>query len=181
MAKGKKKQRASLRGFIVAICTLLGGLAAAITFLPRITVTAADPVDPNNALSASFTIANTSVAPITLYHVSAKIVPGQIIFGPPGSFGSPPKHFDLSPNGVQKPDWMDHTLPSDSSFTFSPGDLFKTAQPPPFAPTRLGGADVVILVTYQPWLLPIERAASFRFVTHGQSNGHLYWYATPMD
>jgi hypothetical protein len=65
-----EKRRISPLGFVLALATLLGGIVAVVTLLPRVTATVSDPVDPTNPFSAIVTIENagyirlTSVEPL---------------------------------------------------------------------------------------------------------------------
>jgi hypothetical protein len=51
-------------GAILAAATLFGATAAAVTFLPRITVDASEPFDPSGPAPISFVIANISFVPL---------------------------------------------------------------------------------------------------------------------
>jgi hypothetical protein len=70
-----------------------------------------------------------------------------------------------------QPEWRYHSLDMDERFTITPADLFGKA--------NYTGGDFIILVTYQPWFIPFDREKRFRFRTHRQTNGNLYWYSVP--
>jgi hypothetical protein len=56
---------AALWATLLAVATLVGGLAAVMTFFPRITVVAAaGPIDQSNPASIAFTITNSNVYPL---------------------------------------------------------------------------------------------------------------------
>jgi hypothetical protein len=172
-AEGKRgKSGSRLLAWVLGISTLLGGLAAAVTFLPRVSVTPADAVDPNNPFSASFTITNANF--VTLYNVGARIALGRVV-AEPLPF-DPPKHFEYGSGGFTRPEWNNHTLAMDERFTITPQGMFGM-QPG----AKLSGADLAIVVRYRPWFVPIKREHAFRFITHRQSNGELYWYSRPLD
>jgi hypothetical protein len=173
------KPSARLLEWILGICTLLGGLAAVITFLPRITITPNDPVDAHNAFSVSFTIMNASFVPIPLQHVSIRFFPGQIMTKPLPF--NPPKKFIYGSGGFQRPEWADRILQGDERYTVTLDGMFAIGGNAPYVPAELSGADVAMIVRYKPWFIPFERERAFRFATHRQSNGAIYWYSTPLD
>jgi len=179
MAKETKKPAMRLLEWTLGICTLLGGLAAAITFLPRVTITPADPVDPNNPFSVSFIVTNASFIPVTLNHVSVRVVLGQII-AEPLPF-NPPKKFEVGSGGFTRPEWSEHSLRMDERFTVTLQGMFGMAKEPPYIPAKLSGADLAMAITYEPWFLPWHRETAFRFTTHRQSNNAVYWYSTPLE
>jgi hypothetical protein len=43
------------------------------------------------------------------------------------------------------------------------------------------GADIAIVVDYQPWFIPIRRRQIFRFVTQHFADGSFRWSSYPMD
>jgi len=157
-----------LLAWILGAATILG---AVVVFVPRPIVTQSDPVDVNNSMSASFTITNTTLIP--LWHVSAFLAVGQVV--PPGK--------ELDPTWVPNwqsrlflPEWRDHLLGMDERFTITPGDIFSISKEGPWAE-----GDIAIVINYEPWWLPVEREKIFRFKTHKQTNGHLYWYSVPLN
>jgi hypothetical protein len=145
---------------------LIGGVVAVLTLLPRISVSPTDPVDPDNPLSASFTIANNNFIP--LRHVSAVLGIGEI--QPVGK----PLDADIAyrDQGALAPAaWSNHSLDMDDHFTVSPYDVVHA-----YGDRE---AAIQIIVSYKPWILPLDRQKRFRFQTHRQTNGKLYWYALP--
>jgi hypothetical protein len=156
--------------WLLAAATLIGGFAALVTFLPRVSVSRSEPVDPSNPFSASFTITNESFIP--LRDVGAAMGLGQIVTEPAGMSRFKP---DFS-SRITSEDWNGHALQMDEKFTITPSTIFALA---PGA--QLSGADVVIAVTYRPWILPFKREKLSRFVTHRQTNGRLYWYSAPLQ
>src|ERR1035438_6449925 len=65
-----------LLAWLLATATLAGGLAAIMTFWPRPSVSAGDPVDPDNPWSSAFTVLNGNSIP--LEDVAVGIGPGVI-------------------------------------------------------------------------------------------------------
>ena len=151
---------------ITGIPVLLGLIVGILTLLPRISVTASDPVDPNDTLSASFTISNNNFIP--LRHVSAALGVEQI-----QPFGVPlDSHIPRYKNGgFVRTAWSNHSLDMDDKFTVTPSDLFKFKAP--------REASIAIDVFYQPWVLPWRREKIFRFDTHKNANGTFSWYSLP--
>src|ERR1700687_4679277 len=179
MAKQTKKPGVRLLEWVLGICTLLGGLAAVITFLPRVTITPSDPVDPGNPFSVSFTVTNASFIPIPLNNVSVRVSVGQIL-AEPLPF-NPPRKFEWGSGGITRPEWSGHKLEMDERFTITLQGMFGMAKEPPYIPAKLSGADMAMIVKYKPWLVPFEREKPFRFVTHPQSKRVLYWYSTLLE
>jgi hypothetical protein len=173
------KLGARLLGWTLGVCTLLGGLAAAITFLPRVTIIPSDPVDPENPFSVSFTVTNASFIPIPLNDVSVRVFVGEIS-GESRPF-NPPRKFNWDSGGFTRPDWEGHRLQMDERFTITLQGIFGLAKEPPYKPTKLNGGDIAMIARYKPWFIPMERESAFRFTTHRQSNGLLYCYSTPME
>ena len=169
-AKKIQPQRAIWKialGGISGALALTGGVVAVLTLLPRISVTPSDPVDPSNTFSAAFTISNNNFIP--LRHVTASLGIGEI-----QPVGRP---LDLSSayarqGGLVSKAWADHSLDMDDKFTITPNDLLQHITGP-------REASITIVVDYQPWVLPWPLEKKFRFATHKQSNGNLYWYSIP--
>jgi len=49
------------------------------------------------------------------------------------------------------------------------------------APEKFGGADISIIVEYQPGFIPFRQEKEFRFATERASDGKLYWMTRPFD
>jgi hypothetical protein len=171
-ADKKRAHTSMLVAWILGIATLVGGIAAAATFLPRISVIPSDPVDPNNPFSVSFTITNSNF--VSLRDVGARIALGQIM-AEPLPF-NPPKTLEYGSGGITRPEWNHHKLGMDERFTITTQGIFGM-----LPGAKLSGADLAIVVSYKPWIIPLRREAAFRFITHRQSNGNLYWYSHPID
>jgi hypothetical protein len=153
----------TLLASVLAIATILGGVAVV---LPRPSVTPNDPVDPSNPMSASFTVTNSSIIP--LRHVTAYVAIGQVANI---SAKLDPNFEPTFTSRLFRPEWRDHTLDMDERFTITPADVFGSGW---------GEADIAIGVIYRPWFFPMTREKNFRFKTHRQTNGSLYWYSVPM-
>jgi hypothetical protein len=173
--KRHERPRASKRnplGRIAATAiTVLGLVATVLTLWPRVVVDSSEPVDPKNPLSASFTVINTGYLP--LRDVTVLLGVGRIVFGTGR----------LDPNVVPnfrsrlvRPEWQHHRLAMDERFAVTVGDLFRTD-----STARVSAADIAVVVTYKPWLLPLSGEKVFRFVTKRQTDGLLYWYPLPLQ
>jgi hypothetical protein len=156
---------------VLGIATLLGGVVAALTFLPRISCEQNDPVDPTNSMSASFTIANNNFVP--LQHVYAAIGIGQIRAGNPSANPMDPNITSSFATRIDLREWQDHYLGMDDRFTITPWDVLQSLS------DKWDEAYIAIIVTYHPWILPWTREKIFRFRTHRLTDGKLHWYAVP--
>jgi hypothetical protein len=154
-------------GAASAMLALLGGVVAVLTLLPRISVTAGDPIDPNDTLSAPFTISNNNF--IQLREVSAILWINEIQpLGVPLDKNIPA---DAPGGGLFLDDWGGHTLNMDDKYTISPSDAIHAITP--------REAAISIGVSYRPWILPWRLGRRFRFQTHRMPNGVLTWYQLP--
>jgi hypothetical protein len=171
--KSKTKAAGTKRPWILGSATLLGTFLAIVTFLPRPVVSVGDPVDPNNPFSVTFTTTNTTMIP--LHHVNIYYALGEVDVSPlPFTPVSQP-NFEEYGVKIIKPEWKDHTLGMDERFTITLTDAFLCCKPG----LPVQGAELGIIVEYNPWVLPWKREKTFAFVTHRQSNGELYWYSVP--
>lgn len=159
-----------LIGIILGIATILGAAIAVLSLLPRPIVDPYGPVDPSNPFSASFTITNISFIPLEDLNVSMGL--GQVVTEPA----------QINPNFVPnfmsrlaRPEWANHRLSMDEKFTITIGDLFSFG-----GEAKLSGADIAIVISYRPWIIPLRREKIFRFVTKRQTDGQLYWYSRPL-
>lgn len=164
--QGKIRPHKVLIGFLLGAATVLGGVAAVIFFVPRPTVVQGDPVEPDNPFSASFTIRNTNVTPLN--ETDACISVGEITNGPSETRG---KRIPTFGNCFIMPEWENHYLSMDEAFAITPTDLFS-----PITGRQVNYADIAIVVKYKTWFWPRKQEKTFRFITHRQSNGRLYWY-----
>ena len=152
---------------------VLGLTVAILIFWPRPTIEYAEPVDPENVMSATFTVVNsTFMAP--LEHVSVGMGVCDISFAP--EFVPSPTCNTATVGVVPWPEWSDHYLSSDEKFGISFGRIFGIQHGSTFS-----GADVQVVITYQWWFVPHEFEKHFRFVTKKQSDGKLHWYSQPIE
>lgn len=163
----KTRYLPSAIGFLFA---LLGAIATVLALLPKVTIDSSVPVDPTNPFSASFTIINSGYIPLWSTDVSIGI--GQVVFEPAQV---DPNLFPKFENRFTPPEWLNHRLSSDERFTVTIGDIFQMGHG-----VRLSGADIVISISYKPWILPFRSETVLRFITKKQSDGRLYWYSLPL-
>lgn len=152
------------------IATLVGILGL-VTFLPHITTTISDPVDPNNPFSASVTITNTGV--FTLDEVEPFFGLRKMTFGGPAAtrtwLGPAQQYTRFGIRG-----WHASSLDPDKNFTFALDEIWGN-QP------NLRSADVAVIVQYQVPLVHWKREKTFPYSAIKQTNGRFYWYATAPD
>jgi hypothetical protein len=163
------KQGRVLRALAAAI--LVGGTTAAVVLLPGVTVDSEGPVDPSNPYPISFKIADSNFIPLN--NVNAYLVVCYVAAAPapPAQQCQPPYKTRLF-----KASWRDHSVTTKQPFTITLDDFMRFA-----APAKFGGADISIIVEYQPWLVPVRQEKEFRFTTLPQIDGKLHWIARSLD
>src|ERR1700727_2238226 len=98
-AKARKtKKQKLLLPFLLGSATLMGGIAAVATFLPRPSISLVDPVDPSNPFSSRFTITNGGFIPLT--DVSIGVHSQHIQVGNSRIFSQPRKNGDAATVGT---------------------------------------------------------------------------------
>lgn len=155
----------------LAAAALVGGVTAAVAFLPGVTVDAQGPVDPSNPYPISFMIGDANFIPLN--NVNVYLVICYVVAAP-----APPVHVCQPPFETRlfKADWREHSLGAHASFTIALDDFLRLA-----APAKFGGADISIIVEYQPWLFPVREGKVIRFVTQPGIDGKLYWIARAVE
>jgi hypothetical protein len=174
--------------------TFLGAAAAAVTFLPKMTMSASGLFDESNAYSETFTLANTGIITLSDLELTIEIcsietekhdffVTGTI--DDKGRCGVPRLR-------LGDPRWGKHTVGPDETFaiTLSDGMTVATEKYRREHPTvitswktlsNLQAADIVVVVNYRPWMLPWTLQKPFGFVAEMQPNGKVMWKPRPMD
>jgi hypothetical protein len=168
-AQAASRSNRSLRALAAAV--LAGGTAAALMYLPGVTVDPAGPLDPSNPYPISFTISDANVIP--LHNVDVYLVICYAVAAPAPSAPTcqPPYKTRKFKAG-----WRGHALPADQPFTIALDDFLRFAPP-----AKFGGADISIIVEYQPWFVPLRQEREFRFATELGTDGKLYWASRPAD
>ncbi len=164
------KKRIPLIGLILGTATILGAAIAVLTLIPRPIVDPSGPVDPSNPFSSSFTITNMSFIPLEGLNVYVGL--GRVVTEPAQMDQNIEPDFKAQ---LARSEWTNHRLSMDERFTITIGDLFSIGDG-----VRLSGADIAIVVSYHPWIIPLRREKVFRFVTKRQTDGRLYWYSRPL-
>lgn len=129
---------------------MVGGVAAALTLLPRVTATVSDPQDPNDPFSASVTITNTGYIPLDYVYASVGV--GQIVVH--GAQIDHTTKFSYWPHESRK-EWTRHTLGLDDKFTVAMNEVWST---------RDGGldyADIAIVIDYELPIIHLQREKIF--------------------
>lgn len=124
------------------------------------------PVDQNNRFSVSFDITNGGYIPLNDCGVFLGI----------GGIGGKGTKLNQSFNPsfksrLTRPDWLHHNINMDERFSIVLSDLA----------TGVEVADIAVVVSYNPWFLPIRMEKLFRFVTFKQSDSQIYWRSWPVD
>jgi hypothetical protein len=175
--KDNRMQR-RLWGSVVVFCTLVGGVAAVLTLLPRPSMSVVDPVDPDNPFSSAFTVSNNNFVP--LEDVSVGIVSERIQWEGGGTIalGKPPYEDSAVAMDTR---WQHHYLGVDDKFTITPSQIFST-QEGFSGPNGVAfrSAVIAVIVKYYPWFIPLPRSRAFRYEAHRQTNGKFYWYSLPL-
>lgn len=153
----------------LALTSLGVGLLGVLSFLPRPSVSASEPVDIENPFSSAFTVTNGNIIPLS--DVRIGVAPVRMPVNGGWLIGD-----ELQENRLGflfNTKWEHHTLRMDEQYSVTPSDIFDLVGP-------FQGADLAIVVQYKPWFLPISRSKAFRFQAHRQTNGRYYWYPTPL-
>jgi hypothetical protein len=168
-ARAALQQGRVLRALAAAI--LVGGTTAAVMLLPGVTVDSEGPVDPSHPYPISFKIADSNLIPLNNVNAYLVICYVAAAPAPPAQQCQPPYKTRLFKAG-----WRDHSVTTEQPFTITLDDFMRFA-----APAKFGGADISIIVEYQPWLVPVRQEKEFRFTTLPQIDGKLHWIARSLD
>lgn len=165
----KTKRRIPLVAMLLGSATLIGGISALVTLLPRVTATASDPPNPEDPFSSPITVSNTGYIP--LESVQAMMSPGEIV----GSLGNGHTLTLRGADGFKSrsfnPQWGKPNMSLDDRFSF-PLNAFWTA-----SRTALISADIAVIVDYELPLIHWKREKVFPLRAKRQSNGNFYWYS----
>jgi hypothetical protein len=170
-----KVARAALKGSrpfrALAAAILVGGPVAAVLFLPGVRVDSEGPMDPASPYPISFKISDANLIPLNGVNVYLEICYAVAAPTPVPQPCQLPYKARLFKAG-----WRDHALTIDQPFTVILDDFMRFT-----APDKLGGADISIIVEYQPWNFPIRQEKEFRFATQRAIDGKLYWIPRSLD
>ena len=158
-----------LGSFLTAIGTIAGIAGGIYLALPRpVVLPPSSPLNAN-AFSVSFDVSNNSWIPLTDVTIGVGL----------GEINS--KGFHLV--GVQLPNskevdfqmdaWKHVQLNMDQRFTIVLSDMAKG---------EIMSADIVIVLTYKPWFVPLPRTSKYRFATYRDNgNGESHWRSLTLD
>jgi hypothetical protein len=76
---------------------------------------------------------------------------------------------------IKMKDWMSGSLARDESQQIRIDDFF-----PIGPPAKLGGADISIVVDFNPWFVPITWRLEYRFQTRAEADGSMSWVPRPV-
>jgi hypothetical protein len=157
--------------------------AAALFFLPRITVEPSGPYDPSQPTPLIFTIINTNIVPLRNVQVGLGVcyfdLGGTKIRSPESGNGEIPK--DCSgPSGeiINITGWFFHWLDVDEKAQIPIESGIKNGIDPR---QQIDHANITIAVAYSPWWAPWRNIRQFRFVTRKLSDGKTYWSPEPLN
>jgi hypothetical protein len=167
--RAAQRRNRSLRS--LAAAAVVGGATAAVTLLPGVTVDPEGPIDPANPYPISFKIADANFIPLNNVNVYLEICYVAAAPAPAAQRCQPPYKTRLFKAG-----WRDHSLAIDRQFTVTLDDFMRLREPEKF-----GGADISIIVEYQPWNFPIRQEKEFRFATELELGGKLSWASRPLE
>jgi hypothetical protein len=154
----------------LAAAIVVGGATAALMYLPGVTVDPVGPVDPSNPYPIGFTIASANLIPLNDVNVYLVICYAVAVPAPSAPTCQPPYKTRKFKAG-----WRGHALAADRPFTVVLDDFLRLAPP-----AKFGGADISIIVEYQPWLVPLRQEKEFRFATELGTDSRLYWASRPV-
>lgn len=170
----------------LAVATIVGGLAAVLTFLPRVTVDFVDTEETSDTISSHFTITNTNFIPLEDLSVSIGLCRIQVSFK---DFKGGDQPVDLITNGqndicdysnisfLTVNTWLRHRLRMDERYTIDFSEYFKTYK----MPLKLLSGDSAIVLEFKLWIWPWPQKRYFRFVTETPKAGRVRWIAKPLD
>jgi hypothetical protein len=165
---------------LLGLATVLGGAAAVVTFLPRMTVDASGPFEASQKPPVSFTIANTNVIPLLDITPKLGLCAVSISRGMPDAPKQPPPNLpkcnEKSTGLLWASEWHHDRLGMDERFTATWDDAFHNE----IEGSVIDYADIIITINYRPWILPWYSQKTFRFVTRKLGDNKLYWFARPL-
>ncbi|MGO8952084.1 MAG: hypothetical protein ACLP1W_19250 [Rhodomicrobium sp.] len=165
----------TLKKISAALVATVGFVAAAVTFLPRVTVDPEGSLDPSSPYPISFRITNTGIIPLSDVQPILGIcefvvdIPKRMVDRCNGPLQSKLVPFPASI-------WHVNRLAMDEKYSIRLDDFLKIASSATF-----GGANISIIIEYRPWILPLHREKEFRFITRLESDGKLSWLSRPVD
>ena len=145
---------------MLGAATLIGALAAILTFFPRLTISNTASIDSDDPFSTPFLIINDGYLPLSDVQFALHIRDLETLNNDTLNIGT-----------VMAGDYVRTLWPGDG-YSYYAGRAVS-------AHRMVKTADVDIVVIYQPFALPINRERSFRFVTQMGPDNRLHWMQRP--
>ncbi|MGF7182262.1 hypothetical protein [Tunturiibacter psychrotolerans] len=143
----------------------LGIVASLIAIWPRMTIIVSEPVDPENAMSASVTITNTGFIPLLRVRPLWEL--HEMTFGDPSN----PSKVLGDKNMIRLTNtWAPKSLNHDDEIEFGLNDIWGN-QP------YMLSADGAIVVEYRLPLIPHSFSRVFPVIARKQTDQKFHWYA----
>ena len=73
--------------------------------------------------------------------------------------------------------WANHRLAPDEKYTGSLADMHLFG----LSMAQINDADITVITTFEPWIIPLTVKTEFRFVAVKQPNGAFRWFARTLD
>jgi hypothetical protein len=146
--------------FVVVLSVIVGLIAALLTFLPRLSMSSSESLDPSTPFSTPFVVSNDGL--LSINDVTCYCLIRRVVIADRGDI-------TVSNNIVYS-----DSLPVPN---LAPGEK-TTVSCPPLLPSepRITRADMDIVLRFRPYGLPWYREKAFRFTTEIASDKRLHWY-----
>jgi len=164
----KKREEMPALAILLGLATLIGALAAIVTFFPRLTPSVSDPSDPNDPFSSSVTITNSGYMPLN--SVDATVCLNELHLREPqkdptyGAYGGDSNSPSYARFGSKN--WKTHYLGLDDRFTFLLNDAFAPG---------FGEGSLALIVDYEIPVIHLKREKVFPLLSKKRNNGTFYW------
>jgi hypothetical protein len=155
---------------------ILGAAASAVAFLPRVAVEVSSDAG-DDPWSSPFIITNTNIVPLEdlgIYMGLCRVVEK----GPRGPFTWKGEEDQCGTSNLSRlyhEIWLHHRLAMDEKYSVTLQDAF------PLPKESFGQADISIVVSFDPWIIPVRQQKEFRFVTRKTSDGKYRWFPQTID
>ena len=169
---------------LVVVISIVAGVFS--FFYPRVVVEADQSDLSDNPFSVSFIVTNNSFVPLENVNVAIGIcrIRATIQFGiydsrDPNYYCEDKPHDTL----LMPKDWTGHKLESDGKYTIHLLDLldkaFKNSMD--ILTQSFKGADISVVTSFQPWILPYRITKEYRFTAAPDSKGKVIWSHQTID
>jgi hypothetical protein len=184
---------------VVATSVVVGLPGSVFALWPRVTVTPSGQFDEANAYSETFTATNVSFIPLRDFNIAIGFCNIETAQHDLAFINNCTNEANIPRMLVGDPSWHAQSLSRDEPFSITlsdqltmPTDKYRGVHPHTIASwktiSELKGANAVVVLTYQPWVVPCWPWVSewvcvkrFRFTAEEQPNGKVMWRAVPRD